>query len=148
MSVPPLIFRFTGLAVLQIFQQEVTKAKIWPREAQTFSRKMFWLMKELSKVVSTRKIAEIRENTFFDNIAFTRHTEIKGASLKTGKPDRERKTGHSSDYWMVQQCPVFSVFFTINHRSKLNNYYCILFSFQMEFIYTSSSSKKSYIWFI
>ena len=73
---------------------------------------------------------------------------LKTASLKTGKPDRERKTGHSSDYWMVQQCPVFSVFFTINHRSKLNNYYCILFSFQMEFIYTSSSSKKSYIWFI
>ena len=67
-------------------------------------------MKELSKVVSTRKIAEIRENTFFDNIAFTRHTEIKGASLKTGKPDRERKTGHSSDFWIVLQCPIFSVF--------------------------------------
>ena len=34
----------------------------------------------------------------------------KWASLKTGKPDRERKTGHSSDFWMILQCPVFSVF--------------------------------------
>ena len=30
------------------------------------------------------------------------------ASLKTGKPDRERKTGHSSEIGMVVQCPVFS----------------------------------------
>ena len=33
----------------------------------------------------------------------------KGASLKTGKPDRERKTGHCSEFGIVLQCPVFSI---------------------------------------
>ena len=33
--------------------------------------------------------------------------KLIGVSLKTGKPDRESKTGYSSDFWIVLQCSVF-----------------------------------------
>ena len=38
------------------------------------------------------------------------HPLIIAASLTKEKPDRERKTGHSSEFGMTVQCPVFRVF--------------------------------------
>ena len=89
-------YYFLGQKVL-IKVQMIEKRNIYCIDIWFQSSKSIWRNKVAKPIV--QKLSTVN---FTFRISFWAKNP---ASIKTVKMDRERKTGHSSDFWMVLQCP-------------------------------------------